>query len=88
MDSRLQPEHASGQETEMAVAKPALAGGLFTEEQVCVLVRMPLKMLREVSRLANLGVDVAGHRFYHRAEVEILRGLLESSDRAWVEEIT
>ena len=62
--------------------------GLLSEDQVCWLVRMPLRMLREVSRLANLGVELSGTRFYHPVEVDILREILDAHHKTSVQETT
>ena len=70
------------------MSAPKQLEGLFTEEQVCCLVQMPLKMLREVSRLANLGVELSGSRFYQRAEIEILREIVEGYNQARLQQLT
>lgn len=70
------------------MSAPRQAEYLLTEDQVCRLVQMPLRMLREVSRLANLGEERDGTRYYRYGEMEILMEVLEGFNKVLVEQLT
>lgn len=70
------------------MSAPKQAELLLTEDQVCRLVQMPLRMLREVSRLAGLGQESSGVRFYRYGELEVLLEVLEGFNKALVDQVT